>query len=167
MDSKRGAAMRPAVVTEEMVSLGLLLGGAHVPNERHLQWLCFAAQELDVMPRHYEFSLVGGEVFSPELDMTLAAMEASGLVVDTGTGASLVLTDKGQAVLPPERPDLGRLAQLQTAQLAQAGRLLQLRLSGVPETELARVYQRRFAVRAQTAKEALRSAKELRRGCIR
>jgi hypothetical protein len=141
-----GEAARPASVLQRRLSLlgGLIREAGPVPNERHLHWLCFAAQELGAVPREFQFVVRGGEAFSAGLDATLGVMEALDLLVDTHTGSSLVLTDRGRKLVPQQSLPVGALSALPTTELVDVGRCLYLSAAGVPDDELARTYQLRF-----------------------
>ena len=153
-------------VFERRLSLlgGLLREADPVPNERHLHWLCFAAQELGSIPREFEFVLRGGEAFSAGLDATLGVMETLKLLVDTQTGSSLVLTERGRTMISHRPLAIGALTAFPTTELADLGRCLYLRGVGVPTDELARVYQLRFWVDSAEADNVVRTLETLLKG---
>jgi hypothetical protein len=154
-------AVQPGVQPAAL-SLGRVLRATRVPNERHLHWLWFAAQEFGRVPREYEFEVSGGEAFSRELDLTLAVMEASGLVVDTGTGASLLLTAQGSALVEGGSLELGGLAALSTSELVAVGRVIQLTHAGVSESDMVSAFQHRFLAEPWQARTAVNAFTAMR-----
>ncbi len=144
-----------------MQTLGLIRDAGSLENARRLQWLTYVSQELGLTKRHFDFVFCGAEAFSREVDLSLGILEAAGLVRDTGTAGSLVLTERGHADAPEESLDLEAIRGMSTQELARVGRLLYLRASGVPQGDLTGLAATRFLMHEEAATRALQLLKQL------
>ena len=144
-----------------MQTLGLIQAAGKLENARSLQWLTYVSQELGLIKRQFDFVFCGAEAFSREVDLSLGILEAAGLVRDTGTAGSLVLTERGRDEAPEGALDLDAIKDVATPELARVGRLLYLRASDVPQDDLSRLAATRFLMDQEAATDALQLLRQL------
>ncbi len=144
-----------------MQTLGLIQAAGSLENARRLQWLAYVSQKLDRTKHQFHFVFCGAEAFSREVDVSLGLLEAAGLVRDTGTAGSLVLTEQGRKEAREGFVDLEAIRHVPTQDLARVGRLLYLRASGVPQGDLARLARTCFLMDQNAADDALQLLTQL------
>jgi len=142
-------------------TLELIEAAGSLENARRLQWLTYVSQELGLTMRQFDFVFCGAEAFSREVDLSLGILEAAGLVRDTGTAGSLVLTDEGREIAAEGSLDLEAIRDVSTQDLARVGRLLYLKASDVPEEDLPGLAATCFLIDEEAATSALQFLKEL------
>ncbi len=141
--------------------LELIQAAGSLENARRLQWLAYVSQELGGVDHQFHFVFCGAEAFSREVDLSLGLLEAAGLVRDTGTAGSLVLTDQGREKAREGSLDLEAIRGMSTQDLARVGRLLYLRAAGVPEKDLPKLAGTCFLMDQNAADGALQLLRQL------
>ncbi len=140
MERHTESQVHPAILS----ALGVVKTLGKAESARHIHWVCYVGQELGRMDREFDFAMSGSEVFSRELDASIAICEAAGLLRDTGAPQSLVVTSAADDLQLSACESLESVARLDVDMLVAIGRLIWLQRAGVGNDQLRALASSRF-----------------------